>query len=212
VIVAIMVVGAVAVASAWRLVAARRASIWVTMAIVNVAAGGAALATRRVHLAGSIGGGKAAAVGTLLGFALYFATVVFVLFIRRAPRFSRHVSALYGERGDLPLPGALALAAGITAPGEELFWRGLFQTGLSQPGARSAVITWLAYVTANALSASLPITAAAIVAGGVWGGLALGTGGVLASMLCHAVWTGLMVALPPPGFGPDEPTPAEAGP
>src|SRR5439155_510402 len=35
--------------------------------------------------------------------------------------------------------------------------------------------------------------------GGAWGLLALWTGGVLASLLCHAVWTGLMVGLPPPG-------------
>jgi hypothetical protein len=35
----------------------------------------------------------------------------------------------------------------------------------------------------------------------VWGALALWTHGVLASLLCHGVWTGLMVTLPPGGAG-----------
>jgi membrane protease YdiL (CAAX protease family) len=199
VIVAIMVIGAVAVATAWRLVATGLGSIWVVMAVVNVLAGGTALATGRINLAHPGAAGKAAAIGALLGVALYFATVVFVLFVRRVPAFTRHVAELYGERGDLSLPVAVLLAGGVTAAGEEVFWRGLFQTGLSQPSTRSALITWAVYVAANVLGASLPIAAAAVVGGAVWGGLALGTGGILASLLCHTIWTGLMVAMPPPG-------------
>ena len=34
------------------------------------------------------------------------------------------------------------------------------------------------------------------VGGAVWVGLAWWTGGVLASLACHIVWTGLMVAFP----------------
>ena len=36
-----------------------------------------------------------------------------------------------------------------------------------------------------------------------WGALSLWTHGVLASVLCHVTWTGLMVALPPGGARPD---------
>ena len=132
-------------------------------------------------------------VGALAGLGLYLATVIFVLFVRRLPAFARHVEALYDQRGGLPLPLALVLASGIAATGEEVFWRGLFQP------TRGALLTWAVYVAANAPSRSLPIFAAAAVGGAVWGALAVWTGGVLASVLCHAVWTGLMLAAPPPG-------------
>jgi membrane protease YdiL (CAAX protease family) len=49
----------------------------------------------------------------------------------------------------------------------------------------------------NVASQNLPIVAGGIVAGAAWGGLALWTHGVLASLLCHSVWTGLMLAFPP---------------
>jgi membrane protease YdiL (CAAX protease family) len=201
VIVLIMVLGAVLVAAGWRAVTTRRASIWAVVAAVNAAAGIAALATGRVSLSPRVEVSRAAAIGLLAGLGLYFATVIFVLFVRRWPAFSRHVASLYELRGGLPLPVAVALASGVTAPGEEAFWRGLFQSHLSQGGSRTsaAVLTWAVYVAANALSASLPISAAALVGGAVWGGLALWSGGVLPSLLCHAVWTGLMVAVPPPG-------------
>src|SRR5438477_412879 len=39
--------------------------------------------------------------------------------------------------------------------------------------------------------------AAAVVGGAAWGGLAFWTRGVLAPLLCHAVWTSCMIALPP---------------
>jgi membrane protease YdiL (CAAX protease family) len=35
-----------------------------------------------------------------------------------------------------------------------------------------------------------------VVGGAVWVGLAWWTGGVLASLACHIVWTGMMVAFP----------------
>ncbi len=53
------------------------------------------------------------------------------------------------------------------------------------------------YVGVNVASRSLPIVAAAIVGGAVWAGLAWWTGGVLASLASHILWTGLMLALPP---------------
>ena len=42
--------------------------------------------------------------------------------------------------------------------------------------------------------------AGAVVAGAVWGGLAVWTHGVLASLVSHVVWTALMVAIPPGGM------------
>jgi membrane protease YdiL (CAAX protease family) len=198
-IVAVMTVGAVAAAVGWRVVEARGASIWVVMGAVNAGAGLAALLTGRVPLSPRLVPATAVAVGVGAGLVLYMATVAFVAVVGRWPGFAHQVSRLYARRGSLSLPVSVLLAAGLTAPGEEMFWRGLFQSHLAAGGSRlwAAVLAWAAYVAANAASLSVPVTLAAIVGGGAWGLLALWTGGVLASVLCHAVWTGLMIGLPP---------------
>jgi membrane protease YdiL (CAAX protease family) len=81
-----------------------------------------------------------------------------------------------------------------------LFWRGLFQgelaPALDDRTALAAAIAWVAFVLANLPSANLAIAAGAVVGGAVWVALAWWTGGVLASLACHIVWIGLMIALP----------------
>jgi len=201
VITAIAVAGAVAVFVGWRLVATGRTSVWVTMGAVEGAAGIAALVTARAPLSPQVAPGVAAAAGLGSGVALYLATAVFVLVVRRWPRFDRNVAEIYDQRKGLSLPLALILASGVTASGEELFWRGLFQGQMVTPvgWVGGALVTWGVYILANAASGSLPILAGAIVSGAVWGGLALWTHGVLASLLCHSAWTALMLSLPPGG-------------
>jgi membrane protease YdiL (CAAX protease family) len=207
-IMALIVLGAVAVAMAWTLVAAGRVSIWLAMGTVNGALGLAALATGRDALAPRVSLGAATAVGLGAGVVLWGATVAFVLVVRRWPVFDRHVAAIYDQRRGLPLWLALLLAAGVTAPGEELFWRGLAQGHLagSLGWLGAAVVVWAVYVAANAPSRNLPIIAGAVVAGAVWGALALWSHGVIASLLCHVGWTGLMLAAPPrtPGRSREE--------
>ncbi|HEX2089709.1 MAG TPA: type II CAAX endopeptidase family protein [Actinomycetota bacterium] len=200
-IVALMVAGAVAVVVGWWLVRSGVASVWVAMGVASGAVGVAALATGRVEVSPEMGWMAGAAAGLASGVLLYAATVAFVLVVRRLPVFDRHVAEIYDQRKGLPLFTALVVAAGVTAPGEELFWRGLFQGRLEEsfgPGL-AALLTWAGYVGANAASASLPILAGAMVSGAVWGALAAWTGGVLASAICHGVWTGLMLAFPPGG-------------
>ena len=85
-------------------------------------------------------------------------------------------------------------------PAEELFWRSLFQGHLAavlSGGAAAAALAWLGYVVANVPSGSLPIVAGAVVGGALWSGLAWWSGGVLAPLGSHILWTGLMLALPP---------------
>jgi membrane protease YdiL (CAAX protease family) len=201
VIIGIAVTGGLAVFIAWRLVAARRASVWVAMALVEGAAGLAALAAGRTPLSPRVQAGWATLAGLGAGVALYAATAAFVLVVRRWPLFDRHVAEIYDQRKGLSLTAALILAAGVTAVGEELFWRGLVQGRLAEGFGWTvgALATWSAYVVANAASQSLPVLAGAIVAGAVWGSLALWTHGVLSSLMCHAVWTALMLAFPPGG-------------
>jgi membrane protease YdiL (CAAX protease family) len=114
------------------------------------------------------------------------------------PAFRRHVTAIYGQGGGWSV-GATLVAALVVEVGEELFWRGLVRGRLagSQGRVPGALLTWAAYMAANVPSLNLPIVAGAIVGGAVWGALALWTGGVLGCIVCHAVWTELMIALPP---------------
>ena len=196
-----MVVGVVVTGFGWYLVTHRGASIWIVFATLNGILAVTALLTRRLALAPNVSVGAALAVGLAAGLLLYGGTFAFVVIARRWPSFSKDVSSLYGRGAGVSLPIGLLLAAGIAAPGEEIFWRGLFQQHLTQSWgtATGAIVTVLAYLAASAVSLSLPIAAAALIGGAVWGALAAWSGGVLASVVCHAVWTGMMVAFPPPG-------------
>jgi membrane protease YdiL (CAAX protease family) len=197
----LIVAGVVAILAAWRAVALGLVSVWAAMGTVSTGAGVAALASGRVSLSPRLAWPWALAVGFGSGVALYLATVAFVVVARHWPVFDRHVEDVYDQRKGLSLPAALAIAAVATATGEELFWRGLLQSRLASalgwvPGA---ALAWAAYVVANAASGSLPILAGGLVSGAVWGALALWSHGVLASVLCHSVWTALMVTFPPRG-------------
>jgi membrane protease YdiL (CAAX protease family) len=193
-----MAAGAAGVVVAWRLIVAGRATIWTAMAPVLWAAGAVALATGRVPLSPRMGPALSVAVGGAVGVALYAGTVAFVLGLRRWPVFDVHVAEIYGRRGGTSPSAAVGLAL-LTAVGEELFWRGLFQSEVAKATAPflGALLTWTGYVAANSASASLPIVAGAVVGGATWGALTFWTEGVLASVSCHAVWTALMVVRPP---------------
>jgi membrane protease YdiL (CAAX protease family) len=132
--------------------------------------------------------------------ALYVATRIAITVIGRWPTFRRHSLEMYRKQGGLSLGVALALSIALSVPGEELFWRGLFQgqlvSGLDGRTALAAAIAWVAFVVANLASLNLAIAAGAIVGGAVWVALAWWTGGVLAPLACHIVWTGLMIAFP----------------
>jgi len=89
---------------------------------------------------------------------------------------------------------------GLSVPGEELFWRRFVQLELVQAldGATllAAALAWGAFAFANLFSRNLAIVTGAAVGGAVWCGLFWWTGGVAASLACHAVWTALMLAFP----------------
>ena len=194
-----MVLGALAEAAGWRSVATGRAVVWRIMPPILLAMGVAAALARRPVAATEVGDVAALAVGVTSGLALYAATRVFVALAARWEPFRRHVVDKYEEAAEVSSTRSLGLSLLILVPGEELFWRGLFQARLGQTlvGAAAGAWTWLAYVGVNAASASLPIVAGAIVGGALWAGLAAWSGGMLASLASHMLWTGLMLALPP---------------
>ena len=196
-----MIVGALAEATGWRRVASGRANVWRLMPVVLGAMGVLAVLVRRPAAATEVSNATALSVGAASGVALYVGTRVFVWLADRWPPFRRHVVEKYREAAEVSMRESLLLSLLVMVPAEELFWRGLFQHQIAAAAGRgtAALVTFLAYAAANAVSLSLPVTAAAVVGGAVWVGLAAWTGGVLASLLCHALWTGLMLAFPPPG-------------
>ena len=143
----------------------------------------------------------AALVGLGSGLTLYLGTLAFVWVAAHWTPFRRDVLEKYGQAGEVTLATTLVLSLAIMVPAEEVFWRGLFQARLEETAALSApaavAVAWLCYVGANAASRSLPIVAGALVGGALWAGLAWWSGGVLASVASHILWTGLMLALPP---------------
>ena len=194
-----MALGALAEAIGWRLVATGRAMVWRLMPVIFLVMGIAAVVVRRPVAATEVGNGTALAVGLASGLILYVGTRVFVVVADRWEPFRRHVVEKYQEAAEVPLKEALALSLLIMVPAEELFWRGLFQARLDQ--SLTALVagawTWLAYIGVNLASGSLPIIAGAVVGGALWAGLAVWSGGMLASISSHMLWTGLMLALPP---------------
>ena len=197
--IAVMVAGFTAEIVGWWLVSIRRFDVWKLMPVVLGSMGVAAVVVRPPVAAVDTSNATAVAVGAGTGLALYLGTRVFVWIASRWAPFRRDVLDQYGRAGEVTLARSLVLSLAIMVPAEELFWRGLFQGRLAQAttAAAAAAIAWLGYIVANVASRSLPIMAGAIVGGVVWGALAWWSGGVLASLASHILWTGCMLAVPP---------------
>lgn len=194
-----MVAGAVAEIVGWWLVSTGRFDVWKLMPVVLGAMGIGAVIVRPPVAAAQVEPSTAFAVGIGAGLALYGGTRVFVWAASRWSPFRRDVLEKYGQAGEVTLAASLVLSLAVMVPAEELFWRGLFQARLADAttAGAAAAFAWFVYLAANAASRSLPIVAGAIVGGAVWAALAWWSGGVLASLASHILWTGLMLALPP---------------
>ena len=197
---AVMVLGALAEATAWTLVAMKKGTVWT---IVTPALGVLGVVTLLVEVppgATRVDLGVAVGVGLVVGAGLYVATRVFAYVFRGWTRFAGESRDIYARRSPLSLPQALVVATFVAAPAEELFWRGLFQTGLVEPLdgrlGLAALVTTVVFVLANLPSRNLAIVMGAAVGGAVWGALAWWSGGVVAPLVCHVLWTGLMLGFP----------------
>lgn len=197
--IAVIVAGVSAEVVAWWLIATGRADVWRLMPVVLGVMGSVAVIVRAPLVAASAGVTAALVMGLAAGLTLYLATRAFVWVASRWGPFRRDVLETYGRAGEVTLATTLVLSLAIMVPAEELFWRGLVQARLHDATgpATAALVTWAGYVGVNLASRSQPIVAAAVVGGAVWAGLAWWSGGVLASVASHILWTGLMLALPP---------------
>lgn len=197
----VAVAGLVAESVGWWLVSRRGRDVWGVMPVVLAGMGVAAVLVRRPVAASEVTVGVALGVGIASGVALYAATRVFVRIASRLDAFARATAAIYGEARTVPLARALVLSLVVMVPGEELFLRGLVQPRLSEltrlGPALASVGTWAAYVVVNVASRRVPIVLGAIVGGALWAGLWWWSGGLLASLASHILWTGAMLVLPP---------------
>ncbi|MDP9265165.1 MAG: CPBP family intramembrane metalloprotease [Chloroflexota bacterium] len=201
----VAIVGIVAHTLAWRLVARGR-DVWRTMpplfAVLGVVSAVLlpSIAAREPAADDGFGASAQIVIGVVTGAGLFVATRIFVAVVGRFAAFARDTRDAYRQAGTVPTAAAFGLSIVVVALGEEVFWRGLVygvgvQRGLSIGGA--GIVGWVLYVLANRPSRLQPIIAASIVGGALWIGLAWWTGGILASIASHMLWTGLMLGFPP---------------
>lgn len=196
---AVIGAGLVAEMAGWWLVATGRRDVWRSMPLILGAMGIAALLVAPVTTP-EVGRSVAFGAGIAAGVVLFVGTKAFVWIASAWEPFRRDTLAKYQEAAEVPLRTSLVLSLLVMVPAEELFWRGLTQQTLAGTGLDAidgAAIAWSLYVVANLPSRSLPIVAGAVVGGAVWAGLGWWSGGVLAPLGSHILWTGLMLALPP---------------
>lgn len=124
-----------------------------------------------------------------------------------APQLAPTAEEVYG-RTEVSLWLALLLGGVVTAPLEEIYWRGAVHPLLVGAVLRRAprlarlpgltpVTGALVYAAFHVVTGSAALVAAALLGGWVWSWLAERTGTVGAPMLAHAVWACGMLVVPP---------------
>lgn len=136
------------------------------------------------------------------------AHVLFDLGVAVLPRLAPTAEQVYGRAGEVSLWWALLVGGALTAPLEEVYWRGalhpLLRAGLhtrlprlaETPGA-TLVAGAVAYALFHLVTGSAALVAAALLGGLVWGWLQERSGSLGTPMLAHALWACGMLLLPP---------------
>ena len=197
---AVLVVGVLVQVVVWRLVVRGRLRFWpataATFTLIGIAsllAGDPSWCRRQEFTV-------AAGVGVASGLVFYAATRVVVDLATREPVLHAAVVDLYRRSRETRFVTVLALTLLVAVPGEELFWRGFLLPELRDAtgSLTGAILAWAAAVGVNATWVSPPLLAGAVVGGALWTALATWSGGVLAPIASHVVWTALMLVWPPP--------------
>jgi len=136
--------------------------------------------------------------GTVVGLVVGGVFVVGGLIAREIPAVSELITRVlhYTDQGSWRLTMTVALLGGIA---EELFYRGALYTALGRH--HPVLISTVVYVAATLASGNLMLGFAAIFLGTVCAWERRATGGVLAPILTHFVWTLVVLLALPPLFG-----------
>ena len=197
----VLVLGVASLALALRKHPGEPAFYWWTLALAGVWALGA-LASGPLHLGGARWRGRnqrPVVSGTVIGLLLGGVFVVGGLVVREIPVVAELVTRLlrYSDQGSWRLTMAIALLAAVA---EEMFYRGALYTALGRH--HPLLISTVIYALATLGSSRNPMLAfAAIILGTVCALERRATGGVLAPILTHFVWTLVVLLGLPPLFG-----------
>lgn len=152
-------------------------------------------------------------VALALGVAVVHLVVGHVLFALGSlllPEITAGAAEVYGRASAVPLWLAIVLGGLVTAPLEEIYWRGAVQplTGpmlvrrlpwLPNVPFGRLLGTTLLYTLFHVATLQLALVFAAALGGLVWGWLLDRTGSLGATMIAHGAWTSLMLVFPPAG-------------
>ena len=173
---------------------------WLSLALAAVWALGA-FASGPLHLGGARWRGRnqrPVISGAVIGLLLGCVFVLGGLIAREIPAVAELITRVlqYTEQGSWRLTMAVALIGGIA---EELFYRGALYTALGR--YHPALVSTIVYVAATLASGNPMLGFAAIILGTVCALERRATGGVLAPILTHFVWTLVVLLALPPLFG-----------
>jgi membrane protease YdiL (CAAX protease family) len=173
---------------------------WLSLALAAVWGLGA-FGSGPLHLGGARWRGRnqrPVVSGTVIGLLLGGVFVLGGLIAREIPAVAELITRLlhYTDQGSWRLTMAVALIGGIA---EELFYRGALYTALGR--YHPALVSTIVYVVATLASGNPMLGFAAIILGTVCALERRATGGVLAPILTHFVWTLVVLLALPPLFG-----------
>jgi uncharacterized protein len=200
VVVIVLLLGAGVLGLALRRHPGESSFYWLTLALTAVWALGA-FASGPLHLGGVCWRGRnqrPVISGTVIGLALGAVFVLGGLIAREIPLVSELITRVlqYTDQGSWRLTMTVALLGGIA---EELFYRGALYTALGR--YHPALVSTIVYVAATLASGNPMLGFAATILGTVCALERRATGGVLAPILTHFVWTLVVLLALPPLFG-----------
>lgn len=173
---------------------------WLALALSAVWLIGA-FASGPLHLGGICWRGRnqrPVITGSATGLGLGGIFVLGGLIAKQIPAVSELISRVlqFADQGSWRLTLAIALLGAIA---EELFYRGALYTALGRH--HPVLISTVLYVAATLASQNLMLGFAAIILGTVCAMERRATGGVLAPILTHFVWSLVVILALPPLFG-----------
>ena len=192
----VVVVGALVLAFALRRTEPGSVEFYAATLLLAAVWAGGAFASGPLHL-GRVGSDENAArpivQPILIGAGLSIVFVVGAFIVRLIPPLADQVRAVLDFAGDGATPLLLVVTV-LNGIAEELFFRGALYASIRK---RQVLITAVAYAIATAATGNVMLAFAALVLGVVVGLERRASGGILAPILTHLVWSVTMLyALP----------------
>jgi membrane protease YdiL (CAAX protease family) len=196
----VLILGAVLLGLSMRRHPGETSFYWLTLALSAVWMVGA-FASGPLHLGGICWRGRnqrPVITGSTTGLVLGGVFVLGGFIAKQIPPVAELITRVlqFADQGSWRLTLAIALLGAIA---EELFYRGALYTALGRH--HPVLISTVIYVAATLASQNLMLGFAAIILGTVCAFERRATGGVLAPILTHFVWSLVVVLALPPLFG-----------